>query len=94
MRKNNKRCCSDAKLESGEYRIESVVSIDERGQMVLPKEVREKLGIVPGEKLAVVIMHKGGKACCATLIKAEELAVMVNDLIGPASDFLAGKKVR
>lgn len=89
--KNNKSCCVDVSAELGEYRIESVVSVDERGQMVLPKEVREKLGIGPGDKLALAIMHKSGRACCATLIKVEELAVMVNDFLGPVSDVLAKK---
>lgn len=29
-------------------KVESLISIDERGQMVLPKEIREKAGIVLG----------------------------------------------
>ena len=42
-------------------RVESLVSIDERGQMVLPKEIRNKAGIKAGDKLAVVLMEKEGK---------------------------------
>ena len=35
-------------------RVEAVVNVDARGQMVLPKEVREKAGIKADQKLAVV----------------------------------------
>jgi AbrB family looped-hinge helix DNA binding protein len=34
-------------------RVESVLTIDERGQMVLPKDLRGRAGIKPGDKLAV-----------------------------------------
>jgi AbrB family looped-hinge helix DNA binding protein len=37
--------------------VESIVSVDERGQMVLPKDIREKAKIRPGDKLAVVSME-------------------------------------
>ena len=63
--------------------VESVVSIDERGQMVLPKEVRKKAGIKPGDKLAVVTW--GAAGCCSgiVLLKSEELEGQVKKLMGP-----------
>lgn len=64
-------------------RVESVVSIDERGQMVIPKEVRDAANIKAGDKLAVVIMRKGDDVCCISLIKADELSGMVRGLLGP-----------
>jgi len=64
-------------------RVESIVSIDERGQMVLPKEVRDMAGIKAGDKLAIVSWAKEGKVCCFTLIKVDELSGMVRGLIGP-----------
>lgn len=63
--------------------IESVVTIDERGQMVLPKDVRDKMGIKPGDKLAVVAVRSEGKACCVTLIKAEAFSGTVKVLLKP-----------
>jgi AbrB family looped-hinge helix DNA binding protein len=63
--------------------VESVVSVDERGQMVLPKEVREKAKIKPGDKLAVVLMESGEDVCCISLIKADELSDMVKGILGP-----------
>jgi|GEM_PF-708998 AbrB family looped-hinge helix DNA binding protein len=69
-------CCS----------IESVVTVDDRGQMVLPKEVRAKAGIKPGEKLAVVIVKHSSRNCCVTLIKADEFAGTVRVLLGPMGE--------
>ncbi len=67
-------------------RVESIVSVDERGQMVLPKDLREKAKIRPGDKLAVVSMEKNGKVCCLSLIKVEELEGMVKSMLGPVMD--------
>jgi len=40
------------------------VGVDERGQMVLPKEIRERAKIGAGDKLALVSMEKDGEICC------------------------------
>ena len=66
-----------------EYRVESIVTVDERGQMVLPKDIREKAGIKAGDKLALVTLQKNGKVCCIYLFKSEELASRVEGLVGP-----------
>jgi AbrB family looped-hinge helix DNA binding protein len=44
-------CCTPG--EDGCCKVVSVISIDDRGQMVLPKEVREKAKIRPGDRLMV-----------------------------------------
>jgi antitoxin PrlF len=64
-------------------RVESLASVDERGQMVLPKNVRDRAKISAGDKLAVVTCEKDGEICCITLIKAESLAESVKGVIGP-----------
>jgi AbrB family looped-hinge helix DNA binding protein len=64
-------------------KVESIISIDERGQMVLPKELREKANIRAGDKLAVVSWDKEGEICCLYLIKTEHLAERVKDFLGP-----------
>jgi len=61
--------------------LESVLSIDERGQMVLPKDFREKMGA--GEKFALVSWGKEGKICCLALTKAANLNGPVRDLLEP-----------
>jgi len=67
-------CCS----------VEAMVAVDDRGQMVLPKEVRARAGIKPGDKLAVtVIQGEGGGVCCIALMKADELSSMVKGVLKP-----------
>ncbi len=80
--KEKDECCS---MPSGETccKVEALVSVDERGQMVLPKELREKANIRPGDKLAVTSWEKDGKVCCISLTKAEELTEMVKSMLGP-----------
>ncbi len=63
--------------------VDGVTSIDERGQMVLPKEIREKAGIRAGDKLALITWEKDGQICCISLLKAASLSPMVKDILGP-----------
>jgi antitoxin PrlF len=65
------------------FKVESLISVDERGQMVLPKDIRERAGIQAGEKLAVISWEMDGEVCCIALIKVEGLAEMVKDRLGP-----------
>ncbi len=65
-------------------RVESLVSVDERGQMVLPKDVREKAGIYPGDKLALATWQGEGDTCCIFLMKTEMLSGMLRSVLGPA----------
>ena len=68
--------------ETGCCRVESVISIDDRGQMVLPKEMRDKAKIHAGDKLAVISWEKDGEVCCISLIKVDGLAEMIKDMLG------------
>jgi len=67
----------------GSCKVESIISVDERGQRVLPKELRDKANIRTGDKLAIVSWDKGGEICCVYLIKAEYLADRVIRFSGP-----------
>ncbi|MFA4934351.1 MAG: HgcAB-associated protein [Candidatus Methanoperedens sp.] len=79
----NEYCCAPLDKTLGCCKVDSVISIDDRGQMVLPKEIRDKANISAGDKLAVISFEKNGKVCCLSLIKVEELAGMVKDMLGP-----------
>jgi AbrB family looped-hinge helix DNA binding protein len=57
--------------------------VDERGQMILPKEIREKAEIKAGDKLALVSCEKDGKIQCISLIKAEKLTESIKKALGP-----------
>ena len=64
-------------------KVEALVSVDDRGQMVLPKDIREKANIRAGDKLAVTCWERDGKVCCISLTKVEDLTEMVKDMLGP-----------
>lgn len=70
-----------AASEETVFKVESMLSVDERGQMVLPKTLRDKMNIQPGEKLALVTCEKNGKVCCAYLIKNEQLGGLIKSII-------------
>jgi AbrB family looped-hinge helix DNA binding protein len=73
-------------------RVVSMVSVDGRGQMVLPKDLRDLAGIRAGDRLAVVAWEQGGKVCCISLIAVEELGKMAKELLGPMMRTLASKE--
>lgn len=54
-------CCAPGAKGMDYCRVESIISIDDRGQIVLPKEIRDKAGIHAGDKLAVVSLGKDGE---------------------------------
>lgn len=76
-------CCPTADMTLSCCKVEAIVSVDERGQMVLPKELRERAHMRTGEKLAVVSWEKDGSISCISLIKAEDLTEMVKNMLGP-----------
>ncbi len=73
-------------------KIDAVVSVDERGQMVLPKDIRERAGIKAGDKLALISMETGGNISCIGLIKAGEMEDMVKKMMGPMMNGIFGVK--
>lgn len=82
MRKRSaEKCCAEKPVD--DTRVEAIISIDERGQMVLPKEIRTRAGLGPGDKLAVVTKEKEGKVCCIYLFKTEEVSKAIKDRLGP-----------
>ena len=74
---------SPKSLNMGCCRIDALVTIDHRGQLVLPKELRERAGIEGGDKLAAISWERGGVVCCITLIKADDFAGSVKSILGP-----------
>ncbi len=63
--------------------VEAIVTVDDRGQMVLPKDIREKAGIRAGDKLAIVSWEQNGQVCCISMVKVEDLTGLVKTMLGP-----------
>ncbi|RKX76904.1 MAG: AbrB family transcriptional regulator [Spirochaetes bacterium] len=81
-RNNNPSCC----------KVEAVVSVDERGQMILPKEIRDRAQIRAGDKLAVVTWEKEGNVSYICLIKASNFSELIKEILGPmAKEIISGE---
>ena len=73
--------------------IEAIVSFDERGQLVIPKDLRKKFNLKPGDKFALIsCMTSCGEddscgnesnLCCFTLVHTDQLKGVVNQALGP-----------
>ncbi len=87
---SNAGCTPLSGCECTNFKVESILSVDERGQMVLPKEVRERAGIGSGDKLALIAWEKDKTICCMCLIKTDQLAGMVKGVLGPMMSELSG----
>jgi len=64
------------------FKVQALVGLDNRGQMVLPKGVREKAGIHGGDKLALTTIEQEGKICCILLTKSDDLVGIVQSTLG------------
>ena len=74
---------SVSKCEDDTCRIDAVITMDSKGQIVLPKDLREKANIKANDKLAVVACEKNGEVCCIMMVKAERLVGAVTKTLGP-----------
>lgn len=89
QRKN--KCCPENDA-SGNIKVEFIVAIDDRGQMVLPKDIREKFGLRSGDKLALATNERNGKLCCIYLFKTDDLVGTVKEKLGPLLTEIAGSR--
>jgi antitoxin PrlF len=70
---SNRECC----------KVDAIITVDAKGQMVLPKDLREKAKLKPNDKLAVICFERDGDICCMVLVKADALGSTVKNMLGP-----------
>lgn len=70
---SNEKCC----------KIEAIVTVDAKGQIVLPKDLREKAKLAPNDKLAVIGCECSGEICCLIIVKTATLGNQVKQALGP-----------
>ena len=64
-------------------KIDAVVTMDAKGQIVLPKDLRERAKLNSGDKLAVIGFESDGDVCCIAMVKADTLSGTVKNMLGP-----------
>lgn len=86
--KGETACCppdasNSARRGVSRCRVDALITIDGRGQIVLPKDLRARAGIEKGDKLAVISWESDGQVCCLSLIRADEFGASIKGLLGP-----------
>ncbi len=71
--KSMKCCCQ----------VDALITIDERGQIVLPKDVREKASVKAGDKFVVISSGTDGETGCIFLVKANYFNETIKGMLGP-----------
>jgi antitoxin PrlF len=70
---SGKECC----------KIDAIVTMDAKGQIVLPKDLRERAKLKPNDKLAIVGFERDGEICCIVMLKADALGSSEKNMLGP-----------
>ena len=88
VEKSDAPCCESDPLKGARRgvsccKVDALITIDSRGQIVLPKDIRARAGIEGGDKLAVISWETDGRVCCLSLIKADEFGTSIKGLLGP-----------
>ena len=81
----NVECCDPGLAPEGIKccQVDALITIDGRGQIVLPKEVREKAEVKAGDKFLLISYEANGKVCCLFLVKANDFSESVKGMLGP-----------
>ena len=78
-------CCETEPMLKGTKccRVDALITIDGRGQIVLPKDVREKAEVKAGDKFVVISYESDGKVYCIFLVKADDFGETVKGMLEP-----------
>ena len=77
-------------LKKGKY-LFGTVKVGERGQIVIPKEARDKFGIKPGDSLMVLGDKKKGIAIVKTDMM-KEMALKILENMNNVTDVFSSEK--
>ncbi|MCE7743043.1 MAG: AbrB/MazE/SpoVT family DNA-binding domain-containing protein [Candidatus Heimdallarchaeota archaeon] len=66
--------------------VEGIVNVDSRGQIVLPKSLRDSMGLSQGDRLVVIAMKDKGVITSISLMKADAVDNMVKVVLKPTME--------
>ena len=79
-------CCPSSEEGLSCCHVEGVVTVDSKGQIVLPKSLRDDMEIQEKDKLIVVSMKDKGKINSISLFKARTMDNMVKIMLKPVME--------
>ncbi len=71
--------CHPLNENRGSCCVEAIISMDDRGQIVIPKNVRDKLGLTSGEKLVLISWSKGSKVESVSIMRNDVFSEIINN---------------
>jgi antitoxin PrlF len=78
---DNKCCSNDLDKNISDWNVESILNIDDKGQLVIPKDVRVKANFNAGDKIALISCKNEIDICCLLLVKSDKLIGTISDII-------------
>ncbi len=91
--KKEEICCPSSDDGLSCCHVEGIAKVDSKGQIVLPKSLRDNMNILEGDKLVVVGMREKGELRSISLFKANRFDNMVKILLKPVVEELFEEKV-
>ncbi len=80
-------CCSVITSESSSTseccQVEALVTVDRKGQILLPKDLRDKQNIKVGDKFALINVRGKDDSCCLILMKSDVFEPILKDALSP-----------
>ena len=70
-------------VDKPKFSVEAIISCDDRGSLILPKDIRKKLKIKAGEKLALLNIGNENDEFFLTLIKVNALEDLIKKFMTP-----------
>jgi AbrB family looped-hinge helix DNA binding protein len=79
-------CCNSEQKGLSCCHVEGIVTVDSRGQIVLPKSLRDKMELNKGDRLVVIAMKDKGKINSISLMRADTVDNMVKIVLKPTME--------
>jgi len=80
--------CESEGMTAACCQVRAMVTVDRKGQILLPKELRQEIGMKPGDKLLVLSVSPRGKPYSLILTKMDNVSstivIKVIDDLGKA----------
>ncbi|MFX1390100.1 MAG: HgcAB-associated protein HgcC [Promethearchaeota archaeon] len=87
----NYGCCpSNSDTEC--CKVVALVTVDKKGQILLPKDLRDTEDIKEGDRFTIINVNPGGKQCVLILMKANLLEPMVQEALSPVLEIIVRRE--
>ena len=71
--------CLPLNENTGSCYVEAIISMDDRGQIVIPKNIRDKLGLTSSDKLVLISWTKNNKVESVSIMRNDVFSEIVNN---------------